>query len=149
MSSKTKIVVLRMKELIYTGIFIGLAILLIILFFFMFQPKEPASETAAKAQTYFPGVYTSSLQLGNQSVNVEVAVDSNCINGVSLVSLSESVTTMYPLIAPTLSSLNEQIQKKQSLDALEYTPQTQYTSQALEKAINRALKKARVTQPAS
>ena len=29
MSSKTKIVVLRMKEIIYTAIFIGLAILLI------------------------------------------------------------------------------------------------------------------------
>ena len=35
MSSKTKIVVLRMKEIIYTAIFIGLAIFLILLFFFM------------------------------------------------------------------------------------------------------------------
>ena len=32
MSSKTKIVVLRMKEIIYTAIFIGLAIFLILLF---------------------------------------------------------------------------------------------------------------------
>ena len=31
MSSKTKIVVLRMKEIIYTAIFVGLAILLIML----------------------------------------------------------------------------------------------------------------------
>ena len=31
MSSKTKIVVLRMKEIIYTAIFVGLAILLITL----------------------------------------------------------------------------------------------------------------------
>ena len=36
MSSKTKIVVLRMKEIIYTAIFVGLAILLITLCFIMF-----------------------------------------------------------------------------------------------------------------
>ena len=35
MSSKTKIVVLRMKEIIYTAIFAGLAILLITLCFIM------------------------------------------------------------------------------------------------------------------
>ena len=37
MSSKTKIVVLRMKEIIYTGIFLLLGILLISLFLFMFR----------------------------------------------------------------------------------------------------------------
>ncbi len=40
MSSKTKIVVLRMKELIYTGIFVALGILLILLLVYMFSPKD-------------------------------------------------------------------------------------------------------------
>lgn len=40
MSSKTKIVVLRMKEIIYTAIFVGLGILLITLFLIMFRPKK-------------------------------------------------------------------------------------------------------------
>ena len=40
MSSKTKIVVLRMKELIYTGIFVALGILLILLLVYMFAPKR-------------------------------------------------------------------------------------------------------------
>ena len=51
MSAKTKIVVLRMKEIIYTAIFIGLAILLIALFLIMFrrdkgsaQPESPVAE---------------------------------------------------------------------------------------------------------
>ena len=38
MSAKTKIVVLRMKEIIYTAIFVGLAIFLITLCFIMFRP---------------------------------------------------------------------------------------------------------------
>lgn len=40
MSSRTKIVVLHMKELIYTGIFAALGILLIILLAAMFLPKK-------------------------------------------------------------------------------------------------------------
>ena len=76
-------------------------------------------------------------------VNVEVAVDANQINGVSLVPLSESVTTMYPLVEPALASLSEQIVANQSLKNLEYAPQTQYTSQALLHAIELALEKAK------
>ena len=40
MSAKTKIIVLRMKELIYTGIFIVLGLLLIILLIVVFSPKK-------------------------------------------------------------------------------------------------------------
>ena len=40
MSSKTKIVVLHMKEIIYTTIFIVLGILLLLLLFFMFLPER-------------------------------------------------------------------------------------------------------------
>ena len=40
MSAKTKIVVLHMKELIYTAIFVGLGILLVVLLLFMFLPKK-------------------------------------------------------------------------------------------------------------
>ena len=40
MSSRTKIVVLHMKEIIYTVIFAILAILLILLLVFMFFPND-------------------------------------------------------------------------------------------------------------
>ena len=77
MSSKTKIVVLRMKEIIYTAIFIGLAIFLILLFFFMFRSEKEAPAPTAESVSpavYAPGVYSASLSLGRQNVNVEVAV---------------------------------------------------------------------------
>ena len=45
MSAKTKIVVLHMKELIYTAIFIGLGILLIALLLFMFFPKKEKTDS--------------------------------------------------------------------------------------------------------
>ena len=43
MSSKTKIIVLRMKEIIYTAIFVGFAILLIILLLYMLRPGKDES----------------------------------------------------------------------------------------------------------
>ena len=44
MKSKTKIIVLHMKEIIYTIIFAALGILLILLLILMFHPKEQSAE---------------------------------------------------------------------------------------------------------
>ena len=143
MSSKTKIVVLRMKEIIYTAIFAGLAILLITLCFIMFRHgNENTSETdAAKAQqtAYVPGVYSTSLTLGNE----EVTVDKDQIRAVTLVPLSEAVATMYPLMQPTMEGLAEQIVNTQSTENLTYPDSSRYTSLALLQAVNTALGKAK------
>lgn len=143
MSSKTKIVVLRMKEIIYTAIFIGLAVLLISLLLIMFRPKK-GSSAPSQAASYVPGVYTSSLTLGSQNINVEVAVDSEQITSVSFVSLDEAVTTMYPLMQPVMEDLENQIINSQSLENLSYSLETRYTSQALIDAIETALDKAKI-----
>ena len=55
MSSKTKIVVLKARELIYTGIFILLGILLILLLIFMFVPSHK-SKKAKETSGYTQGV---------------------------------------------------------------------------------------------
>ena len=105
MSSKTKIVVLRMKEIIYTAIFIGFGILLVMLLFIMFHPKKENSSDSASPASYIPGVYSSSLTLGSQEINVEVTVDKEQICSVSMVPLSDSVETMFPLVQPSLEHL--------------------------------------------
>ena len=143
MSSKTKIVVLRMKEIIYTAIFIGLGILLVMLLFIMFRPKKDAP-AASDQVLYIPGVYASALTLGSQEVNVEVTVDSDRITSISMVPLSDSVATMYPLVQPSLQSLTKQICETQSLENLTYSEDTRYTSQVLIQAIEKALAKAEV-----
>lgn len=158
MSSKTKIVVLHMKELIYTGIFAVLGIIFIVLLIIMFLPddkkdKEPKtenktesetdSETKAVTTSYIPGVYTTTLFLSDHSIDVEVIVDSDYISSVRLVNLDEAVTTMYPLIQPTLDSLAEQIYEKQSLDDITYSDNNKYTSLVLLEAVRTSLDKAR------
>lgn len=143
MSSKTKIVVLRMKELIYTAVFLGLAVVLITLFLIMFRPR-PESAPPSQSAAYIPGVYTSSMTLGGQNLNVEVTVDADQIQSVSFVSLDESVTTMYPLMQPVMDDLSAQIVQNQSTENLSYALETRYTSQSLIDAIDRALGKAKV-----
>ena len=141
MSSKTKIVVLRMKELIYTGIFVALGILLILLLVYMFAPKDKKSPASADA-AYTPGVYTSSITLGGNAVDVAVTVSETRIESIAYNNLSEAIETMYPLMQPALDNLAEQICETQSLEGLDYSEDTQYTSQVILGAVERALEKA-------
>ena len=142
MSAKTKIVVLHMKELIYTAIFAGLGILLVILFFFMFLPGKEKERTA-ETMKYAAGVYTSSLLFQDSTLEVQVIVDENSIQSVSLVNLSETVETMYPLVKPALEEMAEQIIKNQSVERISYNPDNQYTSIMLLNAVEKALEKAK------
>jgi uncharacterized protein with FMN-binding domain len=160
MSSKTKIIVLHMKEIIYTGIFALLGIILIIFLILLFVPGDdsdtlpdnepiPTEETSPSPDTsvsssslYIPGLYNTELMLNDQMINVEVIVDQTQITSVKLVNLSEAVATMYPLLQPTFDSLAEQIYETQSLDNITYASENKYTSLVLLEAIRKSLEKA-------
>ncbi len=141
MSSKTKIVVLHLKELVYTAIFATLGILLIILLIFMFLPDSKEKDTK-ETVSYTAGVYTSSIQLNDNAIDVEVVVDDSHINSISLVNLDETTAAMYPLMQPALDKLSQQIYEKQSVEGISYENDNQYTSMVLLKAIESALDKA-------
>lgn len=142
MSSKTKIVVLHMKEVVYTAIFLLLAIALGVLVFFMFGPgrsQKVISDTNAK---YHPGVYRSSIELSGNTFDVEVTVDADRIKSIQLVNLSEVTSAMFPLMKPALLSLASQIYSTQSLEGIQYSSDQKYTSQVLLDAIKEAVGKA-------
>lgn len=141
MSAKTKIVVLHMKRIILAGIAAGLCILLlIVLFATMHAKSKPENESVPTM--YTPGIYTSSIMMDNNSMDVQVVVDENNIKSISLVNLDETTETMYPLMKPTLNELKEQIIRNQSIDDITYSQNNQYTSMILLDAIKNALEKA-------
>ena len=142
MSSKTRIIVLHMKEVVYTIAFLILAILLGVLIYFMFGPGRSQTTSGKADSLYTPGVYRSSITLNQNTFDVEVTVDQNSIQSVELVNLSESTTAMFPLVKPSLESLASQIVDSQSLDNLKYSTDRKYTSELLLNAIEDALKKA-------
>ena len=182
MSANTKIVVLRRKELLYTGIFAALGVLFLILLLMLLLPgkdadtssgtpdspdntaetampdnvadlgrssqfsaaedvstgasadtgtvadAEPvldsASGSAGTDNTYIPGIYTTELILGSETVNVEVIVNDHAITSLSLANPDETLTTMYPLLEPTMDSLSEQICETQNLSQVTYSAET-------------------------
>ncbi|PXV86255.1 hypothetical protein C8E03_11340 [Lachnotalea glycerini] len=142
MSSKTKIVVIQLKELIYTFLFVLLGILLVLLLIFMFLPKGSKDNQAAPTMNYVAGVYSSSLVINDNTIDVEVVVDEDHINSICLINLSEAVTTMYPLMQPALDDLTKQIYANQSLEGVTYSEDNKYTSMVLLDAIAEALDKA-------
>lgn len=151
MSSKTRIVVLHLKELIYTGIFAVLGILFLLLLIIMFLPGKSQTPEGGgeESDRFVPGKYTTSVILGNSSIDVEVVVDANNINSIRLVNLDEAVTTMYPLMEPALNDLAIQICEKQSLEDISYSEDNKYTSQVLLEAISSSLEKAEATPGSS
>lgn len=144
MSAKTKIVVLHMKEVIYTIVFLVLALVLGVLLFLMFGSKKTESASVGGDALYRPGVYTSTIAINENAFDVEVTVDASRIKAIRLVNLSESTTAMFPLMEPTLDDLAGQIYASQSLDEVSYSEENKYTSLILINAISTALKKAEI-----
>lgn len=143
MGSQTKIVVVKAKELIYTGIFLVLGILFVILLITMFGKDR--TKDSASAQKYVPGVYSSTITLGENTLNVSVAVDEDTISGVSIENLNKTVTTMYPLLEPALNEINSQISVVDNVDDITYSKENQYTYIILNQAIKNALEQASAT----
>lgn len=98
--------------------------------------------------TYVPGIYSSTLLLGNANVELQIAVDKNHINSITLTNLDESITTLYPLMSPTLTELASVILSEQSIDNISYGTENRYTSMLLMQAITEALDKAAVSENA-
>lgn len=142
MSVKTKIWVFHMKELVYTAIFIILGIFLLLLMIFMFSGSPEPETTAETPSRYTAGIYTASMILGGNSVEIAVTVDEDYISSIEFRQLDETVSAMYPLMEPSLESLSSQICESQSLENISYSEDSQYTSLMLLNAIQTALSKA-------
>ena len=156
MSTKTKIIVLRMKQLIYTGILAAVIILLLFLFlaFYSSDRDDADSNTPESSKVssdplavsasavYIPGVYTTELLLNDQSIEIEVIVDQSSVTSLRLSQLNEAVTTLYPLLEPSFLQLRDQLYSTQSLDAVTYSPENKYTTLVLMEAVRNSLEKA-------
>ena len=147
MASKTKIVVLRLKEVIYTGIFVLLGIIAVVLLVTIFFPKQGSDAKATDVLSqntisYIPGTYSTSLILNDMAANIEVIVDENYISSVRFVELNEAITTKYPLLEPALQDIAGQLIETQSLENIVYSDDMRYTATLLISAIESALKEA-------
>ena len=144
--SRTRIVIFQMKEIIYTAVFVGLGILLLVLLFFMFWPgkgkesadtSSPAAISGSKKSAstssgkYIAGVYSSELTLGESKINLRVSLDKDRVKSVEVVNLKESVETMYPLIKPAVKEISDQLAQDIAPDQVVLSDDSPYTSQLI------------------
>lgn len=156
--SKTKIVVVKLKELILIAILVFIGILFLLVGIAWISTKKESSPTQRNdsnsssqittqtSSLYTPGIYTSSISIGDTLVHLELVCDENHINSVRLVNLDEAVTTMYPLLHPALEDLELQLSQDVPLEELTLTEGSQYTQNLLIEAIENTLAKAELTQ---
>ena len=151
-----KIVVLKLRELIYTGIFLFFGIVLILLLIAMFSgghrndpdSSEENTQSApvtdnATAATFRPGLYTTDLTLAGNTVSLQLLVDADQVVSIDLES-ADYITTMYPLMEPCMETLARQICENQSVENLTYPEENQYTARLLTEAVSAALQKAKL-----
>ncbi len=146
--AKTKIVVIQLKEIIYTVIFAALGILLILLLIFMFKggKGKDGEEASNETNLYTAGTYSSTFTLNDMALNMVVVVDKDHINSVEIENLDEAVTTMYPLIQPSLKAIALQLYNDVPINEVEFMEDSKYTQQLLVEAIQTTLEKAKVAK---
>lgn len=145
MSSPTKILVIPLKKLIIGAIIAVTLIILLILAVFLFNGNSGSTDsnkTVKTHATYSPGVYSSSIMLNGTPIDIQVTVDPENINSIEMVNLSESITTMYPMLTESFDYIKTEVMKNGSTANITYDAGNKYTATILLEAIQKALDKA-------
>ncbi len=154
--SNTKIVVFKLKELLLTAALVicGIALLLLLVALFALNKESTpgqgttsaVGDSAPTSALYHPGVYTTTMEMNDTTIHLELVCDENHINSVRLINLDEAVETMYPLLTPALEDLELQLSLDVPLAELKFTEGSTYTQTLLIEAIEQTLGKAEVTE---
>ena len=164
MKSQTKIVIIPFKKLLIGAIIVALLVAFIIFAVFRASsknsddsknkdnPKSSAVSASASSDIetpldnadepkFYPGVYTASILLDGNPVDIQVTVDSSNINSIELVNLSESITTMYPKLSTSFDEVANKVMEAGSTN-ITYDSANRYTYSIFVDAISAALRKA-------
>lgn len=151
--SKPKILVFKLKELLLTAtlVLFGVAILLLLVALISLDkegtpdvnPPSSGNSTTISA-LYYPGVYSTTMEMNDTMIHLELVCDENHINSVRLINLDEAVETMYPLLTPALEDLELQLSMDVPVEELKFTEGSTYTQTLLVEAIEQTLAKAEI-----
>lgn len=141
MNSQTKIIVIRQRNLIYCAI--AMAVILLLIIFIFLNGGAPATSDPQSDTGYTAGVYSSTIVLNGNPMDIQVVMDTNKIHGIDLVNTSESIATMYPVFSSCFDDIKNQVISNNSADNITYTENNRYTSIVIANAIEEAINKAR------
>ena len=140
--SQKKIVVIKLKQIIYGAIFVALGIVLIILLISLFASGKDDAKPTTNTAKYTAGVYTSVIALNDTTLNLEIVVDKDHVNSVRIVNLDEAITTMFPLVEPAINDIADQLSNDVDISAITATEDRKFTQTLLIEAVKQTLEKA-------
>lgn len=147
--SGTRIVVLQLRKLIYTAIFVGICVIALFFLIVMLSSdkggkgKESASVADEGEHQYEAGVYTKEIQIGDATVNLQLSLDEDNVKSVELVNLDESVETMYPLMQPTVEKISKQLAAGRSMEEIVISKESQYTEKIIVESVSKMMEEHR------
>lgn len=145
---KTRFMVLKMKDIIRTGAFILIGVVLLVALIWAVVPNRdgggiaPSTGIGLAIGDFTPGTYTSYIILHNRPLTVSVTVDENSILDIGISELPQAVEVFYPLIRPTMVSLSQEIISTQSTHIYPELA-SKHTTGILLEAVNNALAQAK------
>ncbi len=148
--SRTRIIILQMREIIYTAIFVGLGILLLIILFFMFWPDgkdeggKSASNENEKTAIYEAGIYNKEMTIGDNVINLQVILDEEQVKSIEMTNLDDTVSAMYPLMKPSVKLISDQLVSGASVDEVVLSDEGQYTEKMILNEVSSVLNEHKV-----
>lgn len=128
MGKNPKFMVFHLRELLYTVVFIILGIILVVSLILMFNSKSGQNKNETETDSlYKAGVYTSSITLNGNPMDITVTLDANHINSITMENVSDAIATMYPLVEPAFEDIANQIVDTQSVDNIQFSEDSRYT----------------------
>ena len=136
-----KIVILKRRQLLLCAILLIIAVV-IVLAVSIGRKRNSGDNITLEDARYTPGLYHSDIQLSEYTLNLELAVDRDCIKSVNITNLDEEILSMYPLIEPSLQAVSEQLIGGVAIDAVTISEDSKFTQMMLIEAIGSMLEKA-------
>ncbi len=133
--SKTRFMVIKLKELIKTAIFAIIGAAIIIALIIMIVPKSSDAK-------YKSGTYTSNISIGDETAAITLTFSDNEITDMAFVPTSDTFELFYPLAQTTAEEIKAQIMSNQSTDNIELSYDSQMTGEIILNGANACIQRA-------
>ena len=134
--SKTKFMVIKLKELVKTVIFAVIGAAIIIALIIMLVPQGSDAQ-------YKSGTYTTNISMGDETAAVSLTFSEDKITDVTFIPTSSTLTVFYPLAQSTADEICAQILSEQSTDNIELASDYTVTGELILGAADACIERAK------
>ena len=135
--SKTRFMVIRLKELIKTAVFAVIGAAIIIALIITLVPDSSNDK-------YKSGTYTTNIVIGDETASVSLTFDKKSITDVTFIPTSGTLAVFYPSAQTTADEICAKILSEQSTDNISTSSGSLTVSELIISAADACIERARI-----